>query len=85
MFKSIEIFITALLNELYVIVGILLKWALTTSLTPPKPGKWSVMYLCARGIDFASIYDCSINLWNCSDSAISGFVFYYRFFIALCE
>jgi hypothetical protein len=44
-------------------------WGHTTSLTPPtfvlyafnKPGKWAVMYLCVRGINFASLYDFDIS------------------------
>jgi len=28
------------------------------------------MYLCVRGIDFASFYDFAIGLWNCSDSVV---------------
>ena len=35
-----------------------------------KPGKWVVMYLCVRGIDFASFYDFDIWFWNCSNSGI---------------
>jgi len=25
-----------------------------------KPGKWTVMYMCVSGIEFASFYNCSI-------------------------
>ena len=32
------------------------------------------MYLCTKGIDFASFYDFSTGLWNCSDS-VALFVF----------
>jgi hypothetical protein len=46
-------------------------WGHTTSLTPPtfvlyafnQPGKWAVMYLCVRGINFASLYDFDISFW----------------------
>ena len=40
------------------------------SLTPPLLwNKLSVpVYVCARGISFASYYDFSIGYWNCSDS-----------------
>ena len=29
-----------------------------------------VMYLCVRGINFASFYDFDILFWNCSDSVV---------------
>ena len=29
-----------------------------------KPAKWVVMYLCIRGIDFASFYDIGIRFWS---------------------
>jgi hypothetical protein len=54
-------------------------WAHITSLTRhvtycwsvcPKQGKWSVVYLCVRGIDFVSFYDFAIGFWNCSDSVV---------------
>jgi hypothetical protein len=56
------------LSQLYV-------WVLKTRLTPPlffhwsaciMPGKWAVVYLCVRGIDYASFYDLSV-IWNFSD------------------
>jgi hypothetical protein len=28
-------------------------------------GKWAIMYLCVRDIDFAYFYDLSIGYWNC--------------------
>ena len=37
-----------------------------------------VMYFCAKGIEFASFYDFSIGLWNCSDSEAS-FVFLWDY------
>jgi hypothetical protein len=36
------------------------------------------MYLCARGIDFTSFYDFSIEYWNCSDNGVF-FVFHFIF------
>jgi len=42
-----------------------------------KPRKWAVKYLCVRGIDFASFCDFGIGIWNCSDSGIFCFPFYY--------
>jgi len=35
-----------------------------------KPGKWVIMYLGVKGIDFASFYDFSIWYWNCSYSVV---------------
>jgi len=35
-----------------------------------KTGKWSVMYLCVRGIDFASFDYFDICLWNCPDDVV---------------
>jgi hypothetical protein len=36
-----------------------------------KPGKWEVMYLCIRGIDFVSVSTIFlIAFWNCSDSVV---------------
>ena len=35
-----------------------------------KSGKWTVMYMCPRDIDFVSFYDFSIEFWNCSDSVV---------------
>ena len=33
------------------------------------PGKWTFIYMCIMGIDYASFYDLSIcALMNCSDS-----------------
>ena len=29
-----------------------------------------VMYLCAKGIEFASFYDFAIGCWNCLDSVV---------------
>ena len=64
-------------------------WAHKTSLTPTtfywsactKPEKWAVIYLCVRGIDFASFCNFSIGFWwyfwfffsrflNCSNSVV---------------
>ena len=28
------------------------------------------MYICVKGIDFASFYDFCIGFWNCSDSVV---------------
>jgi len=44
-----------------------------------KPGKWAVMSLCVRGIDFGSFFDFSIGVWKCSDRVIF-FVFHFNFF-----
>ena len=33
-------------------------------------GKWAVMWLFAKGIDFVSFYDFSIEFWNCSDCVL---------------
>jgi hypothetical protein len=41
-----------------------------------KPG--GVMYMCARDIEFTYFYDFSIECWNCSNSVIYIFSFYYR-------
>ena len=41
-----------------------------------KPLRWEVMYLCVRGIDFASFYDFSIVFRNCSYCVVF-FVFYF--------
>ena len=47
-----------------------------TSLTQPlfvactKQGKWAVMYWCVRGIDFTSLYDFVIGVWNCTSSVV---------------
>ena len=35
-----------------------------------EPGKWVVMYLYIRGIDFDFFYDFDIWFWNCSDSVL---------------
>jgi hypothetical protein len=37
---------------------------------PTKPGKWVVMYMHLRGIDFTSIYNSLIGIWKCSDSVV---------------
>jgi len=34
------------------------------------------MYLCARGINFASFYAFSIGFWNCTD-IVAFFVFHF--------
>ena len=34
--------------------------------------------MCARDIEFTYLYDFSIECWNCSDSVIYIFSFYYR-------
>jgi len=36
------------------------------------------MYLCVRGIYFYSVYVFSIGFWNCPDSGIVCFSFYYK-------
>jgi len=36
--------------------------------------KWVVMYLCVRGTESTSVYDCSIWFWNCSDSVVLSVV-----------
>ena len=40
-----------------------------------KPG--GVIYMCVRDIEFTYFYDFSIECWNCSDSVIYIFSFYY--------
>ena len=35
-----------------------------------KTGNWTVMYLCARGIDVTSFYHFNIRFQNCSDSVL---------------
>jgi hypothetical protein len=37
-----------------------------------------VIYMCVRDIEFTYFYDFSIECWNCSDSVIYIFSFYYR-------
>jgi hypothetical protein len=46
----------------------------TIFFTWTKPG--GVMYMCVRDIEFT--YDFSIECWNCSESVIYIFSFYYR-------
>ena len=41
-----------------------------------KPKQWTVMYLCARGIDFTSFYDLFILFWNCYDSVVLLLLFW---------
>ena len=53
-----------------------------TSLTYPpfastKPGKWTVMYLCVRGIDLTSFYDFSIEFLNCVVFCVFHFILRY--------
>ena len=43
-----------------------------------------VMYLCVRGIDFASFYNFSIVFWKCVDSSWYNIVFLF-FIILLCK
>ena len=40
------------------------------------------MYLCVRGIDFTSFYDCDIIFWNCSDIVVC-FVFQFIVFVIM--
>ena len=51
-----------------------------TSLTPPRfidqSDKWTVIYLCARDIEFASFYDFFVGFWSRSDSVVFFFFFY---------
>ena len=43
-----------------------------------NPGKWAVIYLCDRGIDFASFTIFGIGFRNCSDSVVFFvFLFFY--------
>jgi hypothetical protein len=54
-----------------------------TSLTPPRfidqSDKWTVIYLCARDIEFASFYDFFVGFWSRSDSVVFFvFVLLYR-------
>jgi hypothetical protein len=57
MFKMIAFFKTTTFDRLYVRVGILLYFM------------WKAR-LCVGAIDYASFYDFSIELWNCSDSVV---------------
>ena len=41
------------------------------------------MYLCARGSDFASFQDLSIESYNCSDHVVFFYMSFYYFFIEL--
>ena len=43
-------------------------------------GKWAVLYLSVMGYDFASLYDFSIGLRNCSNSVVFYSLFHYCFF-----
>jgi len=36
------------------------------------------MYLCVKGIDCGSSYDCVIRYWNYSDSVVFFFHFYFK-------
>jgi hypothetical protein len=54
-----------------------------TSLTPiviacTKQGSWAMIYLCAKGIYFASFYDFGIGLWTCSDSMVFSSSYFIR-------
>jgi hypothetical protein len=42
-------------------------------------GKYAVMYLYVRGIDFPSFCDLSICFWNCSDGVVFFCVSFYYF------
>ena len=33
-----------------------------------KLGKWAIMHICAKGIEFVSLYHFAIGFWKCSDS-----------------
>ena len=61
-------------------------WAYKTSLTlpllieVPVPGKWAVMCLCVKSIDFASFYHFAACFWNSSDSVVF-FVFPFNVYI----
>jgi hypothetical protein len=48
-----------------------------------KPWKWAVMYLCVKGVEFASFNDFSICLYNRSDS-VWYFFFFSFWFVILC-
>jgi hypothetical protein len=37
-----------------------------------------LIYICVRDIEFTYLYDVSIECWNCSDSVLYIFSFYYR-------
>ena len=37
------------------------------------------MCLCAKGIDLASFDDFAVGLWNCSDSVVLFFSFFYNY------
>ena len=61
-------------------------WIHEPSLTPPlllkcllgyiKPGKWEIMHLCVKSVNFASFCDFSIECLKWSDSVVF-FVFYF--------
>ena len=40
------------------------------------------MYMCARGIPYASVYDFPIRFWTCSDDV--GFLFYQNINQLMC-
>ena len=40
-----------------------------------KQGELEVMYVCGCGINFVSLYHCSIRFWNCSSSVLFFFIF----------
>lgn len=37
-----------------------------------KPREWTLVYLCVRRIEYASllVYEFSIGFWNCSESVV---------------
>jgi len=53
-----------------------------------KQGKWAVMYMCVKGINFSSFYNLSIGFWNCSDNVVffsSSFYPYIRYIFILLQ
>lgn len=44
----------------------------------PSQDNLEVMYLCVRGVEFASFYDFDMLFWNCSDDVLYNlFVFHF--------
>jgi hypothetical protein len=41
--------------------------------------------MCVRDVDFTYFYDFPIECWNCSDSGLFVFPFYYRLRVAIIK
>ena len=35
-----------------------------------KSGKWTTVYVCVKGSDYSSLYNCCIGFWICSDIVV---------------